>query len=221
MFTGTPKAPASLGDVHRPRKRPQTPPDTRTQRPHPSSISARQGVSAQSASRLSRAHSLAAIGGAASAKRESPGFRRTASLIATSTHPPSHPHLQCPGTFPNVQPKPRHFSWNFTPETRRLPLKGTQNRASTPAIAHAGLPHGAHFPRLAATAISRLAVTSGQAAPPVLSARLAAPSATAPAKAWSTRRRGIGRPNDGARGSCSLACSASLRPDRAPLRRRG
>ena len=153
--------------------------------------------------------SLAAIGGAASAKREGPGFRRTASLIATSTHPPSHPQLQCPGTFPNAQPRPRHFSWNFTPETRRSSLKGTQNRASTPAIAHAGLPHGAHFPRLAATATSRFAVTNGQAAPPAPSARLAAPSATAPAKAWSTRRRGIGQPNDGVRGSCFQACSAS------------
>ena len=209
MFTGSPKAPASLDDVHRTRKRPQTPLGTRTQRPHPSSISARQSVSAPSTGRLSRAHSLAAIGGAASAKRESPGFRRTASLIAASTHPPSHPQLQCPDTFLDAQPKPSHFSWNFTPETRRSSLKGTQNRASTPAIAHAGLPHGARFPRLTATAISRFAVTNGQAAPPAPSARLAAPSATAPAKAWSKPRRGIGQPNDGARGSCSPACSAS------------
>ena len=146
MFTGSPKAPASLGDVHRTRKGPQTPPDIRTQRPHPSSILARQSVSAQSASHLSRAHSLAAIGGAASAKRESPGFLRTASLIATSTHPSSHPQLQCPGAFLGAQPKPRHFSWNFTPETRRLPLKGTQNRASTPATAHAGLLHKRPLP---------------------------------------------------------------------------
>ena len=56
IFTGIPKAPASLDDVHRTRKRPQTPLDTRTQRPRPSSISARQSVSAPSTGRLSRAH---------------------------------------------------------------------------------------------------------------------------------------------------------------------
>ncbi len=209
IFTGIPKAPASLDDVHRTRKRPQTPLDTRTQRPRPSSISARQSVSAPSTGRLSRAHKPRGDwrGGLGETRkpRISPRCQPHRSIDA----PAFAPAVAMSRHFSGRSTQARHFSWNFTPETRHSSLKGTQNRASTPAIAHAGLPHGARFPRLAATATSRFAVTNGQAAPPAPSARLAAPSATAPAKAWSTRRRGIGQPNDGARGSCFQACSAS------------